>query len=245
MKAATLHAPTERRHHTRTWAHWPDSVWEPAVASALSAALLLPIPYSNWSMHGKTKKPNSFPTTRQKQSLFPHRKGENILTNACVLDGWQSCHGKEAAAPFGDGRWGVGSGNFWALLAAQVWRRATNPPLLAAKQCLNTSRLTPNARWLLLWNKFGIWRPEPIGEVAQPIFTSIISTARYLMGCFCTDWAPAQPGKSPLPPAPRRSLHHPGAMLQGARCNTYLGLPGCLCGILLSYPHTHHPPFVI
>lgn len=98
---------------------------------------------------GRPWKSNSFPATRQKQSLFHHRKGENILTNACVLDGWQSCHGKEAAAPFGDGRWGVGSGNFWALLAAQVWRRATNPPLLAADQCLNTSRLTPNARWLL------------------------------------------------------------------------------------------------
>lgn len=98
---------------------------------------------------GRPRKPNSFPATRQKGSLFHHRKGENILTNACFLDGWQSCHGKEAAAPFGDGRWGAGSGNFWALLAAQVWRRATNPPLLTAEQSLNTSRLTPNARWLL------------------------------------------------------------------------------------------------
>lgn len=97
----------------------------------------------------RPRKPNSFPAARQKWSLFHHRKGENILTNACVLDGWQSCHGKEAAAPLGDGRWGAGSGNFWALLAAQVWRRATNPPLLAAHQRSNTSRLAPEARWLL------------------------------------------------------------------------------------------------
>lgn len=58
-------------------------------------------------------------------------------------------------------------------------------------------------------------RPEPVGEVAQPIITSIISTARYLTGCFCTDRAPAQPGKSPLPPAPRRSLQQPGEMPGG------------------------------
>lgn len=42
--------------------------------------------------------------------------------------------------------------------------------------------------------------------VAQPMFSSVTSTARYLMGCFCTDRAPGQPGKSPLPPAPGKSL---------------------------------------
>lgn len=144
MKAAITCAPAEPWHCTRMGAHWPDWVWEPLHARPAASGPKITSPCT-----GRPWKPNSFPATRQKRSLFHHRKGENILTNACVLDGWQSCHGKEAAAPFGDGRWGAGSGNFWALLAAQVWRWATDSPLLAADHCLNTSRLTPNAQWLL------------------------------------------------------------------------------------------------
>lgn len=100
------------------------------------------------------------------------------------------------------------------------------------------------APWFLR-NKFGIPRPEPVGEAAQPIFTSIISTAPYLVGSFCTDRATAQPGKSPLPPAPRRSLQQSGEMPPGrTRCNTYLCLRGWPYGVLCC-PHTHHPPLFI
>lgn len=113
-----------------------------------------PFPKITSPCMGRPQKPNSFLATRQKQSLFHHRKGENILTNACVLDGWQSCHGKEAAAPFGDGRWGAGSGNFWALLAAQVWHQATNPPLLALKHKQIDTECSVAAPGFL-WNKFG------------------------------------------------------------------------------------------
>lgn len=145
------------------------SVWEPLhrpTAAPVPSSVLLLFPKITRLCTGRPWKPYSFPAARQKQSLFHHRKGENILTNACVLDGWQSCHGKEAAAPFGDGRWGAGSGNFWDLLAAQVWRRATHSPTPHGRSALNrkqidTERSVP-APWFL-WNECAIRRPEPIG----------------------------------------------------------------------------------
>ena len=145
MKAAIAPTPAGPWRCTRVRADRHGSVRE---SLNPTAPVPSPFPKITHPCMGRPRQPNFFPATRQKWSFFHHRKGENILTNACVLDGWQSCHGKRGGR-FGDGRWGAGSGNFWALLAAQVWRRATNPPLLAAEQLLNTSRLTPNARRLL------------------------------------------------------------------------------------------------
>lgn len=116
-------------------------------------------------------------------------------------------------------------------------RSGSGPPIPHSLR-LNTSRLTPNARWLLQGSygtNLDIRRPEPVGDDAQPIFTSIISTARYLCGLFLHRLCPSSAWKATSPTISQKVPVTAWRNALGARCNTYLRLLGWPCGILLGF----------